>query len=158
MEMKLAIEGLFDNEQELRDIVQKRKICYDSEPYYITNKKGALFQIGFQLSLYGTFDPALSNVGPDSTEYDEVEGDLRRVGEVLSNSCGPLHMCKTTIFDSNTITYSADRKMRPDVTIHVPIFNQRHFGQPVDDLVRETLQLSIKLLEASGVRKIRWND
>lgn len=158
MEMKLAIEGLFDSEQELRDIVLKRKICYDSEPYYITSKKGALIQIGFQLSLYGTFDQALKNMSPDSPEYDEVERDLRRIAEVLSNSCGPMHMCKTTIFDANTIAYSADRKMRPDVTVHVPIFNQRHFGQPVDDQVRDTLQMSIKLLESAGVQKIKWND
>lgn len=156
--MKLAIEGLFDSEQELRDLVLKRRICYDSEPYYITSKKGPLIQIGFQLNLYGTLDSGLNNVSPDSPEYDEVESDLRRVAEVLSNSCGPLHMCKTTIFDSNTIAYSADRKMRPDVTVHVPIFNQKKFGQPVDDQVRDTLQMSAKLLEAVGVQKIRWHD
>ena len=158
MEIKLAIEGIFENEQELRDLVQKRKICYDTEPYYITSKKGALIQIGFQLSLYGTFDTVLHNLSPDSPEYEEVEMDLRRVGEVLSNSCGPLHMCKTTIFDSNTIAYSAERKMRPDVTVHVPIFNQRQFGQPVDDQVRDTLHMSVKLLETVGVQKIRWQE
>lgn len=158
MEMKLAIEGLFDNEQELRELVQTRKICYDSEPYYITSKKGALIQIGFQLNLYGTFEAVLNNVSPDSPEYNEIEMDLRRVAEVLSNSCGPLHMCRTTIFDSNTIAYSADRKMRPDVTVHVPIFNQRHFGQPVDDEVRDTLHMSTQLLETVGVQKIRWHE
>jgi len=158
MEIKLAIEGLFDNEQELRDLVQKRKICYDSEPYYITSKAGSLIQIGFQLNLYGTFDTALKNVSPDSPEYNEVERDLRRVAEVLSNSCGPMHMCRTTIFDSNTVAYSADRKMRPDVTVHVPIFNQKQFGQPVDDQVRDTLHMSTKLLEEVGVQKIRWHE
>jgi hypothetical protein len=158
MELKLAIEGLFDNEQELRELVLKRKICYDSEPYYFTAKKGALLQIGFQLNLYGTLDSARNNLSPDSPEYDEVERDLRRVAEVLTNSCGPLHMCKTTVFDSHTIAYSAERKMRPDVTVHVPIFNQKKFGQPVDDQIRETLHMSAKLLETVGVQKTRWHD
>lgn len=159
MESGLNIQGLFESEQELRDVVEKRKICYDFEPYYIPGgKKGGLLQIGFQLSLYGTGSNPEKDLPPGSEEYGKVEYDVRRVAEALSNTCGPLHMCETTTVDPSTITYSHERKMRPDVTVHIPVFDQKNFGHPVDDTIRKTLDYAVRLLESVGVRKKRWQE
>ncbi|MEW6108214.1 MAG: hypothetical protein AB1632_03455 [Nitrospirota bacterium] len=158
MEYRLNIKGLFSSEQELLDTIRKRRICYDSEPYYITSKKGGMIQIGFQLNLYGTFPEDHKNASPDDPEFGKVIRDVRRVAESLSNTCDPLHMCDTTIVDHNEVTYSHERKMRPDVTVHIPIFDQENYGHPVDDNIRNTLHLAEKILEASGVRKTRWQD
>jgi hypothetical protein len=158
MEYELNITGLFENRRELRDVVRERKICYDWEAYYISDKKGALVQIGFQINLYGTFPGAVNDVTPDSPGYRTVENDVRRVAEALSNTCSPLHMCESTTIEPSTITHSPDRKMRPDVTVRIPIFDQNNFGHPVDEAIRNTLDMAIKLLESAGVRKKRWGD
>jgi hypothetical protein len=157
MEYKLNIGGLFENEQELLDAVQKRKICYDSEPYYRT-KKGELIQIGYQLNIYGTFPEGHMSATPDDPEFGKVLYDVRRVAEALSNTCDPLHMCDATIIDSNTVTYAHERKMRPDVTVHIPVFDQQNYGHPVDDKIRDTLEMAGRILEEAGVQKIRWQE
>ncbi len=158
MELRLNIEGQFESEAELRETVRKRKICYDTEPYYIPDKKGGLIQIGFRITLYGTFPDSVKDASPDSVECGEIEEDLQRVAEVISNTCGPLHTCGSTTADPCSVSYSQDRKMRPDVTVHIPVFDQEHFGHPVDDAVTNALHQAIGLLESAGVRKTRWLD
>jgi hypothetical protein len=158
MEMKLNIEGLFDSEQDLHDTIKLRKICYDVEPYYLPNKKGAMVQIGYRLALYGTFPEGVREAEPDSPEYEKVERDMMRLARALSHSCGPLHVCESITIEPSTITYSHDRRMRPDVTVHLPVFDQKNFGHPLDDHITETLHLAIEMLEAAGVRKKQWLD
>ncbi|MEW6602986.1 MAG: hypothetical protein AB1499_18590, partial [Nitrospirota bacterium] len=148
MTLKLNIAGLFESEKELLDVVKRRRICYDTEPYYI-NKKGSLVQIGFQLNLYATF-PDAAKGGPDAAEYKRVEHDVMRLAEALSNTCDPMHMCESTTIEAGSITYSHDRGMRPDVTVHIPIFDQKNFGHPVDDNIRKTLLVAEKLMESAG--------
>lgn len=158
MDYTLNIKGLFGSEEELRETVRKRKMCYDSEPYYITSKKGELVQIGYQLNIHGTFPEGDPKAGPDDPEFGAVLRDVRRVAEALSNTCDPLHMCESTVVDSSMITYARERRMRPDVTVHIPVFDQEHFGHPVDEKIRNTLELAGKILESAGVRKTRWED
>jgi hypothetical protein len=158
MEMKLNIEGLFDNEQELLGVVQLRKICYDTEPYYLPDKKGSLVQIGYRLTLYGTFPDGVKEADPDSPEYEKVERDVRRIAEALSRTCGPLHVCESVTIEPSTITYSHDRRMRADVTVHIPVFDQMNFGHPVDAHITETLHVAMRMLEAAGIQKTRWLD
>lgn len=157
MENKLNIEGLFETELELLNTIKKRKVCYDFEPYYRTGK-GQLIQIGFQLNIYGTFPEGHMNATPDDPEFSNVLSDVRRVAEALSNTCDPLHMCEATVIDSNAVTYARERKMRPDVTVHIPIFDQQNYGHPVDDKIRNTLEMAGKLLEVAGVQKERWQE
>ncbi|MBI5640500.1 MAG: hypothetical protein HZA17_08755 [Nitrospirae bacterium] len=158
MELLLNIKGLFRDQQELRDMVRKRKICYDHEPYYITTKKGELIQIGFQINLYATLPENVEDRTADSAEYGGVERDVTLLAEALSNTCDPIHMCESTTIEPGRITYSPDRKMRPDVTVHIPVFDQNNFGHPVDDSVRNAFHMGIKLIESAGVQKIRWQD
>ena len=122
------------------------------------DKTGHLVQIGFQLNLYGTFPDPQEHFTVDSAEYAEIERDVRRIAEALSQTCDPYHMCEMTSIDVATLTYSRERKMRPDVTVHVPIFDQRHFGHPVDDNIRNTMDAAVKLIEAAGVRRKKWTD
>ena len=157
MENKLNIEGLFETYQELLDTIKKRRVCYDSEPYYRTSK-GQLIQIGFQLNIYGTFPEGHMNATPDDPEFSNVLRDVRRVAEALSNTCDPLHMCEATVIDSNAVTYARERKMRPDVTVHVPVFDQQNYGHPVDEKIRDTLEMAGKILEGAGVQKTRWQE
>jgi hypothetical protein len=157
VQYRLNIAGFFENEQELLDTVKKRRICYDSEPYYRA-EKGGLIQIGYQLNLYGTFPEGHIRATPDDPEFGNVLNDVRRVAEALSSTCSPLHMCEATILDSNTVTYAHERKMRPDVTVHIPIFDQQNYGHSVDDKIRNTLEMAGRILEGAGVKKVRWGE
>ena len=157
MAVKLNIDGIFASEEELAQTIRRRRICYDVEPYY-TAKGGRLIQIGYQINLYGTFPESDKKASPDDSEFNNVLHDVRNVAEALSNTCDPLHMCELTIEDSNTISYSHDRKMRPDVTVHIPVFDQQNFGHPLDRRTEETIHMAEQILEAAGVRKRHWED
>jgi hypothetical protein len=156
MDAKLNIAGIFRSEEELSETIRKRRICYDIEPYYNTTKQGQMVQIGYQINMYGTFPPADEDASPDDREFPKVLRDVRKVAEALSNTCNPLHMCEATILDSNTISYAHERKMRPDVTVHIPIFDQQNFGHPVDRRIEDTAIAAGRILEAAGVRKKTW--
>ncbi len=157
MEYHLNITGLFTDEEELRATVRKRKICYDTEPYYLPNKQGTLIQIGLQINLYGTFSH-IDEEGPDSKEFEAVLGDIRKVAIALSKTGESAHMGESVITDSTSVSYSEERDMRPDVTVHIPVFDQEHFGHPVDDRICEAVLVAGKILEHAGVQKKRWHD
>jgi len=140
------------------EVVRKRLVCYDLEPYYIPDKKGSLVQIGFQLSLYGTFQTGEEAASPDSEEYQKAEDDVRKLAVSLSRACNPDHMCETLTPDPATVIYAQERKMRPDVVVHIPVFDQNDFGHPVDEHVRDTLQAAIQLLESAGISKRKWHE
>lgn len=158
MEALLNISGVFRDEAELGATIRQRKICYDTEPYYLPNKQGSLLQIGIQINLYGTFPDPDDEASPDDREFSGVLRDVRRVAKALSNTCDPLHMCDSAIAESNSVSYAHERNMRPDVTVHIPVFDQDRFGHPIDDRVRETAAMAGKILEQAGVRKTRWHD
>ena len=157
MELKLNTEGLFKNQDEVRDVVRRHRICYDTEPYYL-NRKGKLLQIGYQLSFYGTFEEQVKDANPDTPGYEEVERDVRRLAEAVSHTCASLHTCESTIPDPSQITYSHERNMRPDVTVHIPVFDQDNFGHPVDDNVTGVMKDIVELLESLGVCRTQWHD
>jgi hypothetical protein len=158
MDAKLNIAGLFKSEEELSETIRKRRICYDIEPYYNTTKQGLMVQIGYQINMYGTFSGSDKKPSLDDPEFARILRDVRNVAEALSNTCDPLHMCEVTIEDSTTITYSRDRDMRPDVTVHIPVFDQQHFGHPVDKHIEDTVNLAGRILESAGIRKKTWED
>jgi hypothetical protein len=169
MEYHLNITGIFKDEEELRATVKKRKICYDTEPYYCSHE-GSLTQIGVQINLYGTFPDTFPEINlfgpfPDKVqkeenilrEFDAVLRDVRKVAEALKKSGESLYMGEPVIADSS-VSFSDERKKRPDVTVHIPVFDQEHYGQPVDDRISEAVSLAGKFLEQAGVQKNFWHE
>ncbi len=169
MEYHLDITGIFKDEEELRATVKKRKICYDTEPYYRSHR-GSMTHIGFQINLYGTFPDTFQEInlyGPFSDkvekeekilrEFDAVLRDVRKVVEALKKSGESLYMGEPVIADSS-VSFSDERKKRPDVTVHIPVFDQEHYGHPVDDRISEAVSLAGKILEQAGVQKNCWHD
>lgn len=158
MEYHLNITGIFKDEEELRSTVRKRKICYDTEPYYMPNKQGSMIQIGVQINLYGTFPGTDKEVGPDCEEFCRVIGDVRKVAIALSKTGEPAHMGESVITDSASVSYSAEREMRPDVTVHIPVFDQEHFGHPIDERITKAVSIAGMILEQAGVQKRHWHN
>jgi hypothetical protein len=42
--------------------------------------------------------------------------------------------------------------------VHIPVFDQEHFGHPVDDRITRAVSVACKVLEQAGVQKTRWHD
>jgi hypothetical protein len=42
--------------------------------------------------------------------------------------------------------------------VHIPVFDQEHFGHPVDDRITKAVSVAGQLLEEVGVQKRRWRD
>jgi len=158
MEYHLNITGIFKDEEELRAAVKKRKICYDTEPYYWPNKQGSLIQIGIQINLYGTFPDTDKEVDAKRRAFGGVLSDVRKVAEALRKTGESLHMGDVVVPDSTSVSFSGERDMRPDVTVHIPVFDQEHFGKPIDDRITKAMSVAAKILEAVGVQKSRWHD
>ncbi len=60
--------------------------------------------------------------------------------------------------DYPSVDYSDEREGRPDVTVYIPVFDEEHFGHPVDDRISEAVSLAGKILEQAGVKNKRWHD
>lgn len=74
MTIPLNLEGAFDSEQAMRDMMETRKVCFDHNPFYVRDGSGQIIQIGFQLNLYAAFqDPKHLPSGED-TELRELIG------------------------------------------------------------------------------------
>ncbi|HXX81607.1 MAG TPA: hypothetical protein VEI46_08655 [Thermodesulfovibrionales bacterium] len=158
MEYHLNITGLFKDDEELRATIKKRKICYDTEPYFLPNEQGSLTQIGFQINLYGTFPDTDEGLAAKRRDFGEVLHDVRKVAEALKKTGESLHMGELVIPDSTSVSLSDEREWRPDVSVHIPVFDQEHFGHPVDDRITKVVSVAGKLLEEAGVQKSRWHD
>lgn len=49
MTIPLVLDGAFDSEQALRDMIVHRRVCFDHNPFYVKDGSGRIVQIGFQL-------------------------------------------------------------------------------------------------------------
>lgn len=145
MEHQLNITGLFKDEEELRATIRKQKMCYDTEPYYLPNKQGSLTQIWFQINLCGTFPDTAEELSAKRQVFGEVLRDVRRVAEALKKTGEALHMGELVTPDSTCVSFSDERK-RPDATVHIPVFDQEHFGHPVDDRISKAVSLAGEIL------------
>jgi hypothetical protein len=157
MQYRLNIMGLFRDEEDLRATIRKRKMCYDIEPYYLPNKQGSLTQIGFQINLYGAFPDTAEELSAKRQAFGDVLRDVRSVAEALQKTGEALHMGELVVPDSTSVSISAERK-RPDVTVHIPVFDQEHFGRPVDERISRAIALAGEILQQAGVQKNRWHD
>lgn len=158
MEPALNIDGIFASQEELVQMVRRRRICYDIEPYNRITKQGDLLQIGYQINLYGTFAGPEAPASSDDPDFYKVLQDVRKLAGSLLHSCDSLHMCEDSFEDGTSLSYSQARKMRPDVTVHIPVFDRQQFGHPVDSRITATVHQAAKLLEAVGVHKISWPE
>ncbi|NJL17107.1 MAG: hypothetical protein HC938_07855, partial [Nitrospira sp.] len=94
MTIPLNLEGAFNSDQALRDMIVNRKVCFDHNPFYVRDGSGSIIQIGFQLNLYAAFqDPKHLPSGEDA-ELRELIGGLRRVCRVFFQS---LDLLKTLV-------------------------------------------------------------
>ncbi|MDH4082210.1 MAG: hypothetical protein OEV99_01365 [Nitrospira sp.] len=158
MTIPLILDGAFDSEQALQDIMVARKVCFDHNPFYVRDGSGQIVQIGFQLNLYAAFqDPKHLPSGED-TELRELIGGLRRVCRVFFQSLDLLKPCEHPEPPMYRIMYSPERRYRAEVCLQIPIFDRGHYGAKPDHGLEELLATAECLLQQLGARRGTWDD
>jgi hypothetical protein len=158
MTIPLALEGAFDSEQALRDMIVARKVCFDHNPFYVKDGAGQIVQIGFQLNLYSAFhDPRHLPVGEDP-ELRELIVELRRLCRVFFQSLELLKPCEHPEPPMHRVMYSPERRYRAEVCLQIPIFDRGHYGAKPDRKLEELLATAECLLRHLGAKRGQWDD
>lgn len=158
MTIPLILEGAFDSEQALRDMIVNRKVCFDHNPFYVKDGSGRIVQIGFQLNLYSAFqDPKHLPSGEDQ-ELRELIGELRRLCRVFFQSLDLLKPCEHPEPPMHRVMYSPERRYRAEVCLQIPIFDRGHYGAKPDRKLEELLATAECLLRQLGARRGIWDD
>lgn len=158
MAILLNLTDAFANEQDLREMITARKVCFDHDPFYVKDGSDQIVQIGFQLNLYAAFqDPAHLPTGDDS-ELRELVGDLRRLCRVFFQSLDLLKPCQYPEPPMHRVMYAPERRFRAEVCLQVPIFDRGHYGAKPDRSLEELLATAECLLRHLGARRGTWDD
>lgn len=158
MTVPLVLQGAFESEQALRDMIVRRKVCFDHDPFYVKDGANRIVHIGFQLNLYAAFqDPAHLPTG-DDPELREMVGELRRLCRVFFQSLDILKPCEHPEPPMHRVLYSPERRYRAEVCLQIPIFDRGHYGAKPDRSLEELLATAECLLRQLGARRGRWED
>lgn len=156
--IKLDLQGAFPSEEALREMVRRRRICFEHEPFYVRDASGEIVQLGFQLSLYAAFaDPRHLPVGDDQ-EWREIAGELRRLCRVFFQTLRVLKPCERPDPPEPEVVFSPARRMRAEVCLRIPIFDQAHFGTRPGRQLHEVLATAVCLLKTLGARPGAWEE
>ena len=158
MTIPLHLEGAFDSEQALRDVIVHRKVCFDHSPFYVKDGSGSIVQIGFQLNLYSAFQDPKHLPSGDDPEMRELIGELRRLCRVFFQSLDLLKPCEHPEPPMHRIMYSPERRYRAEVCLQIPIFDRGHYGAKPDRKLEELLATAECLLRQLGARRGIWDD
>lgn len=158
MTIPLVLNDSFTGEEALRDMIVRRKLCFDHDPLLVNEGSGRMVQIGFELNLYAAFqDPRHLPIGEDS-ELREMMGDLQRLCRVLHQSLALFRHCRRPEPPMYRVLYSPDRQYRAEVCLQVPIFDREHYGKPADRQLEELLSAVECMLRRLGARRRRWDE
>ncbi|MDH4154707.1 MAG: hypothetical protein OEV01_13045 [Nitrospira sp.] len=158
MTIPLVLEDTFTSEQDLRDMIAARKICFDHDPFYVKDGSNQIVQIGFQLNLYAAFQDPKHLPSSEDTELRDLIGDLRRLCRVFFQSLDLLKPCEYPEPPMHRVMYSPERRYRAEVCLQVPIFDRGHYGAKPDHRLEELLKTAECLLRQLGARRGTWDD
>lgn len=158
MAIPLVLDGAFASEEAVRDMMIRRKVCFDHDPFYVKDGSGRVVQIGFQLNLYAAFqDPKHLPYGDDS-ELRDLVGELQRLCRVFFQSLDLLKPCQHPEAPMHRVMYSPERHYRAEVCLQIPIFDRGNYGAQPDIRLEELLATAECLLRQLGARRGRWEE
>ena len=158
MTIPLILNDSFASEDELRDMIVRRKVCFDHDPLVVHEGSGHMVQIGFELNLYAAFqDPRHLPIGED-LELRQMMGELQRLCRVLHQSLALFKHCRRPDAPMYRVLYSPERRYRAEVCLQVPIFDREHYGKAADRPLEALLSAVECMLVRLGARRGRWDD
>ena len=156
MALTLNLKGLFPSEEAVKQMILRRKVCFDHEPFQIRVEAGRYVSIGFQMNWYAAFkNPHHSYVG--DKEYKEMVGELLTLCKVLSHSAEIFEPFNYPEPSSNQILHSPQRRYRAEIRVQTPIINRSPFGTHHGEHLTKILSTTEEVLKDLGARQGRWD-
>jgi hypothetical protein len=151
-------KALDSNEFEnVRNLVNQHKVCWEVWPEFLIDKNGNKVQIGFELDLMGIHYHPKHHPTPGCDECVKVYNDLKKIAQLITPKEERESKYDIGIFD-RSIHSAQIRKLRDEVTLTLKILHREGFDRPVDACEGDCLKEMEEKLKELGVKKGQWRD
>lgn len=140
---------------DVRDLIQRHKVCFESYPIFHVPLGGGKFAIGYELDLIGTHDHPRQ---PPSPGCDECRS-VRRALLIIANAIlPPGDRASRYMIEPYEVAihFSPRRKMRKDVILAIDIIHRDRFDLPADTCETRCLREMREKLKELGALPERW--
>lgn len=151
-----AAEALaLDAGGEIKELVQRHKVCFESYPIWHVPPAGGKVAIGYELDLIGTHDHPQHPASPGCGECTPVRRALLAIAAaILPPNDRESHYAIEPF--TAAISFSPRRKMRKDVTLAIDILHRDRFDLPTDACEMRCLREMKEKLKELGARPDHW--
>lgn len=143
------------NESDLKTLVQRHQVCYESYPIWHVPPGGGKVAIGYELDLIGTHDHPQHPASPGCDECKPVRRALLTIANAILPPIDRASQYALAPFDAS-IHFSPRRKMRKDIVAVIDITHRDQFDRLVDECEMRCLREMKEKLKALGARAERW--
>jgi hypothetical protein len=153
--MSVAEALAVETSDEIKDLVQRHKVCYESYPIWHVPLGGGKVAIGYELDLIGTHDHPQHPASPGCDECRPVRRALLAIAAAILPPDDRASRYAIEPF-TTAISFSPRRKMRKDVTLAINIMHHEKFDLPVDACEMRCLREMKEKLKDLGARPDHW--
>ena len=152
MEINTLTSGMANNG--LGKLVQRYQVCWEVWPEYSAVGQ-AMRQVGFEIELMGSDKSVEFN--PTCPESFQIRSALEEIASwILEENDENLRL--EFSHHEQSLSYSAARGNRPDVTLAIRILHRTGFTDPVDQCEIHYLEKVKIRLRQLGVCESRWTN
>ena len=153
--MTTITEALVAGATDIKDLVQRHQVCFESYPIWHVPQGGGKIAIGYELDLIGTHDHPEHPPRPGCDECRPVQNALMTIARAIlpPNDRSSHYVIET--FDM-AIHFSPRRKMRKDVIVAIDIVHREQFDGAADDCELRCLREMKEQLKELGARPEHW--
>ena len=153
--MTSSSETVGANHADLKVLVERHKVCWESYPIWNVIPNVGKTQIGFELDLMGTHDHPQKAPSPGCEECHTVYRALLAIAHAIIPPGDRASRYPIEPYDVS-ISSSPRRKMRKDVTLAIDVMHREHFDEDVDACEVRCLSEMKEKLKQLGARPNSW--
>lgn len=150
-----AAEAAVINESDLKALVERHQICYESYPIWHVPLEGGKVEIGYELDLIGTHDHPQHPPSPGCDECRPVQRALLTIANAILPPNDRASRYTLEPYEV-AIHFSPRRKMRKDLLVAIDITHRDRFDRPVDECEMRCLSEMKEKLKQFGARPEHW--
>lgn len=139
----------------LKDLVRRHKVCFESYPIWHVPRNGGRIAVGYELDLIGTHDHPQHAPASGCAECSPVYRALLHIAKAILPPNDRASRYAIQPFDV-AIHFSPRRKWRRDVVLAIDIMHRDQFDRPIDECETHCLREMTSKLKELGARPGRW--
>ncbi len=153
--MTIQHDPFATHDTELKDLVQRHKVCFESYPIWHVPAAGGRIAIGYELDLIGTHDHPAHPPAAGCIECRPVFQALTTLAHGIMPPNGRASRYAIEPYDV-ALHFSPRRKMRKDVIVAIDIVHRQQFDRSVDECEIHCLAEMKEKLKALGAKPFQW--